>query len=285
MNIKEINTQKTLSPTQISLADYVINPYRGCEFGCFYCYSQENKNIKDIDFSNTLAVKINAPEILAKELKYTKPKMVLLGSTCECFQYAEIKYKITEKILNILNSYNIPVTILTKSHLIKDYLEIITRNPNNKVYFTLNFHNQSLINAFEKASSPLAARLETLKEILNHNINLRIHIGPYIPQVCEFENITAILPKEVKEIDIELYHYKMGNFLKILEITENTLGHEQMQNLQNVYKNKDLYLNYASQLKEKIKSSTFYQKHKVFYIVPDYDKFYSPMINYEKTIL
>ena len=72
MQIKLIQTQKALSPTQIKLADYVINPYRGCEFGCLYCYANENKNIRE-GSGRILSVKINYPEILEKELRLKKP--------------------------------------------------------------------------------------------------------------------------------------------------------------------------------------------------------------------
>jgi DNA repair photolyase len=150
MEIKIIHTQKVLSKTQISLADYVINPYQGCEFGCVYCYSQENKNLKNKNFFQFLGVKINAPSVLEKELKINKPKRVLLGSTTECFLYQELKYKITQKILFLLNKHHIPYTILTKSSLIKNFLSLIRKNKDNKIFFTLNFSSDYFIKLFEK---------------------------------------------------------------------------------------------------------------------------------------
>ena len=131
METKLIQTQRVLSPTQIALADCVINPYRGCSFGCSYCYSQENKNIK-LSGLMTVGVKINADSILEKELKYKKPKRVLLGSTTECFQNLELEYKVSERILELLNSRNIPYTILTKSDLIRHYLNLVSGNKENK---------------------------------------------------------------------------------------------------------------------------------------------------------
>ena len=218
MQIKTITTQKVLSPTQISLADYVINPYKGCEFGCLYCYAQENKNIDKNIFFESLSVKINAPEILERELKYKKPKRVLLGSTTECFPAEEKKFKVTEKILKILNAKNISYTILTKSHLISDYLELIMQNPKNKIFFTLNFQSDKLIRLFEQKSSSLNQRLETIGKIITAKINLRIHIGPFIPYICDLEKILKLLSEGVKEIDIELYHKKQGNFSQIIEV-------------------------------------------------------------------
>ncbi|MEM7816428.1 MAG: radical SAM protein, partial [Candidatus Aenigmatarchaeota archaeon] len=218
MKIKIIKTQKVLSPTQISIGDYVINPYRGCEFGCLYCYSQENKNLQKSNFYNFLGIKINAHLVLERQLYYINPKRVVLGSTTECFQYKELEYKITERILEVLNKYKIPYTILTKSHLIKNYLHLIAQNPKNKIYFTFNCNSDEIIKILEKRSPNIKERLEAIEEILRKNINLRLHIGPFIPYISNLEEILKKIPKEIKEIDIELYHYKMGNFKEMLEV-------------------------------------------------------------------
>jgi len=76
MEIKLIKTQKVLAPTQITLAPFCINPYRGCEFGCLYCYTRLTKASKRD--KETLGIKINAPLILEKELKYRNVEKVIL---------------------------------------------------------------------------------------------------------------------------------------------------------------------------------------------------------------
>jgi len=85
MKIDLIHTERVLSHTQIKIADYVINPYRGCSVGCLYCYGRENKNIKKNDLLNSLGVKNNLVSVLERELTYKRPKRVLLGSITECF--------------------------------------------------------------------------------------------------------------------------------------------------------------------------------------------------------
>jgi DNA repair photolyase len=285
MEIKLINTQKALSATQIQLADYVINPYRGCEFGCIYCYSQENKNIKNTDFFNSLCIKINIADVLKKQLQYTRPKRVLLGSTTECFQYQEIRSGLSKEILETLNKENIPYTILTKSHLIKNYLALIQKNSGNKIYFTFNFSSERDIKIFENLSSPLKERLKTIEEIIKNNIRLRIHIGPFIPYVCELEKIIKLLPQGINEIDVELYHHKMGNFEKISVVIEKEFGPEIKKQFCSVYKDKESYLKFAKTLKEEIKKVKNLIQPKFFYIVPDFDQFYNLMVNYdEKTV-
>ncbi|UCD15167.1 MAG: hypothetical protein JSV34_05465 [Candidatus Omnitrophota bacterium] len=285
MEIKLINTQKVLSPTQISLADYVINPYRGCEFNCLYCYGQFNKNTKGN--KKSLGIKINAPVALERELKYRKPRRILFGSTTECFQYQELTYKISENLLSILNSRKIPYTILTKSHLIKNYLPLIARNPKNKIYFTLNCSSDKTINLLEEKSPSLEERLQAIREIIKWNISLRLHIGPFIPYISSFEDIMNIAPAQIREIDVELYHHKMGNFSEILRRIKKHLNTDTAKKLIHVYLNELNYLSFAKTLEETIKSEHRKKKYKckVFYIVPDFNEFYKSSINYETELI
>ncbi len=281
MGIKIINTQRVLSPTQITLADYAINPYRGCEFGCIYCYVQENKNIK----FNTgcLGIKINAPYILEKELRYKAPRRIVLGSSTECFQYKEIQYRITERILNLLNSQNIPYTILTKSHLIKNYLPLISANKKNKIYFTLNFHSDELIKAFEEKSPLIKHRLLTLRKIREYTIPLRIHIGPFIPYVSNLIKIVSLVSDITDEINVELYHHRMGNFPKILEVTEKIFGKTTRNQLFSVYESEDNYLKFAKNIQEKISNLQGKIPVKFFFIIPDFGDYYNSRIDYHES--
>jgi len=280
MQVKIIQTQRVLSPTQITLADYTINPYRGCSFGCAYCYGRENKNMKDKNFSS-IGIKINAPQILKQELKIKTPRHVLLGSTTECFQYQEKQCQITEKILKILNENKISYTILTKSHLIGDYLNLIGKRKENKIYFTLNFHSDQIVRAFEPNSSTIKQRLKTIHKIIKRKIPLRIHSGPFIPYVSKLDEILKILPKEIKELDIEMYHKKQGNFKEILKKTKTHLGPKIAEKLESVYKSKTNYLEFVNKLERKITKQATFKKIRTFLIVPDFDKFYNSKIRYE----
>ena len=278
-----INTQRVLSPTQISIADYVINPYRGCEFACAYCYARENKNIK---FGNhlSLGVKLNAPEILRKELLCKRPKRVLLGSTTECFQRREKEYKITEKILLTLNRQKIPYTILTKSHLITGYLNLISPNPLNEIFYTLNIADESLINALEEKSSSLEKRLAAMDKIIKAGINLRAHIGPFIPYVSSLDDIISILPKKIEKINVELYHHKMGNFKRVLCLIEKKLGKSAAEKISSVYKDKKSYCVFAAALGEKIRLFKTKTGKRFFYLIPGFDTFYTKEADYETEI-
>ncbi|MDD4183322.1 MAG: hypothetical protein PHT53_05840 [Candidatus Omnitrophica bacterium] len=282
MDIKLINTQKALSPTQITLADFCINPYRGCEFSCLYCYSQENKNIKNRKNLQEIGVKINIEEVLRRQLKFINPKRVLLGSITECFQYAELKYRLSEKVLKTLNEFGIPYTILTKSHLIKEYLGLIAKNKQNKIYFTINCEP---IKFLELKSSTLAQQIKTINEIRKVNIDLRIHVGPFVPYLSTLDELKKIIPPGTKELDIEFYHHKMGNFEKILTAIENNFGQELKAKISSVYENKNNYLKFSNKLKnDLINFKQNFNDISLFYIVPDFDVFYNKNIDYERKL-
>ncbi|MFH1771919.1 MAG: radical SAM protein [Candidatus Omnitrophota bacterium] len=280
MEIKLIQTQKVLCPTQISIADYVINPYRGCGFKCLYCYSRENKNIKNGYDRGRLGVKENSPQILQRELRYTRPKRVLLGSVTECFQEAELKYKVTEKVLNILNEYSIPYTILTKSHYITRCLSLISKNKKNKIYFTLSPFPGDTLRLFEKKSPAVLERIKAIEDILRAGIDLRLHLGPFIPFVSDLDYSFGLIPKKAKEIEIELYHNTMGNFNKILSIVRKNLRCECAGNLESVYSSRESYLKYSENLKGHALKKVKGKDIKLFYIVPDFNDYYSSRIDY-----
>jgi len=272
MDIKEIKTQCALSPTNIPLADYVINPYRGCEFGCLYCYTQENKNIGKGKLTEALAIKINIIEVLKKELSTKKIRRILLGSTTECFQPCEKDFHLTEKIMLILNEKKIPFTILTKSALIGNYAPAIAANKNNKVFFTINFADEKTIKKIEQNSSPLNERLTAINTLISHGVNVRMHIGPFIPFLSDLIALVNITPNGISEINIELYHHKLGNFEKISSIEPR---------LKKIYASRQNYDTFCLQLKTEISGLSRKRGLRFFFIAPDFDQFYQNSIDYE----
>ncbi|MBU1062350.1 MAG: hypothetical protein KJ952_06515, partial [Candidatus Omnitrophica bacterium] len=126
---KTVKISRILNPTSIDLGEYVINPYMGCEFACLYCYVRFNKVIsrKKDPWGTYVDIRVNAPKLLEKELLLKKPSSVLLGSTTECFQDIEKKYKITKQILEILNRYKVYFTILTRSTYLREYIGLLNK--------------------------------------------------------------------------------------------------------------------------------------------------------------
>ncbi|RKY41254.1 MAG: hypothetical protein DRP81_08590 [Candidatus Omnitrophota bacterium] len=281
MKIKLIKTQRVLAPTQITLAPFCINPYRGCEFGCLYCYTKLTK-IAQRD-KETLGVKINAPLILEKELKYRNVEKVILGSSCECFTYAELTYGISKKIIQILNKNNISYTILTKSPLIQKYLSLIKVNKKNCIFFTFNFSKEKIKSLIEENSPSLKRRLAVIREIKRVGIPLRIHIGPFIPYLSSLEEIFPLIKGLTTEVNIELYHSKMGSFFEILEKIKK-VDEGLSKSIENIYRDRESYYNFSEKLKETTLQLNKKYNFKLYFIIPDFDKFYNSKITYESTI-
>jgi DNA repair photolyase len=282
MDIKLITTHKVLSPTLMTVADYAINPYRGCEFNCLYCYAQFTKTAQK--GKNSLGVKENAPYILEKELKNRKVKSVVLGSSCESMTYAEKEHRITEKILEILNTHEIPVTILTKSPFITEYADLISKNSQNRIFFTYNFSDETVKTMFEQSSPGLAQRIKAMAIIREKGIRLRAHIGPYIPYVSDLHDIFEQLATVSDTVNIELYHNKMGNFDEIISRLKSR-DRQIAENLYNVYTSKTNYYDFSRMLKKDILDLNRTYGFTVYYIEPQYGDYYNSQIDYEHPLI
>ncbi|MBW8906704.1 MAG: radical SAM protein, partial [Betaproteobacteria bacterium] len=111
--------------------DTSINPYRGCEHGCIYCYARPSHAYLELspglDFETKLFAKTNAAELLRAELARPgyRPSPIALGANTDCYQPIERKYKITRQILEVLAECNHPVTMVTKSALVERDLDVL----------------------------------------------------------------------------------------------------------------------------------------------------------------
>jgi len=283
MKINLIKAERILSPTQISLAQYTINPYRGCPFGCIYCYAQQNKAIKkkELTWGEFIDVKINCVELLKKEICGKNIKMVLLGSTVECYPPQENKFMLTKGVIETLNSNDIAVTILTKSALIKRDLTLLSKFKQNKIYLTVNFDSEDTKRIFEPQSSSLRQRILLLKEIQNYGISCRVHISPLIPFIQNISEIYSMVEKYTNEISIELYNFKMGNWIEIKEIIRKNLEVEILNKIEDVISCDKNYEEFVEELQKQIKKLVEISGKKIVLIVPALKDFYSSGVSYE----
>src|SRR3989344_4278008 len=118
MEIKEIQAKSILVKSKLPESDYVINCYTGCGFGCSYCYASFMGRFvgkKTTDWGEYIYAKVNAPELLEKEILKLKDKgkgiNVLFSSVTDPFQAVEVKYKLSEKCLKVLTDYGFKGTV------------------------------------------------------------------------------------------------------------------------------------------------------------------------------
>jgi len=247
MFCSEIFAEKILSRTQITLADYVINHYVGCQFGCLYCYARYSKRCQKHkrEWGTFVDVKINAPELLEVELSKLKvtPKKILIGSITEVYQPLEKKYGLTRKILKILAARQIQPIILTRSSLILRDLDILKTIPAATIFFTLTNPNYDMINLFERNTDTYSRRIETMTALAQAGINVWAHIGPIIPFFTDILQIINDLRGIVRKIEFENLNKNSAPFTELLGLLKS-LDIRAATQVEDLYKSEDIYNDY-----------------------------------------
>ena len=178
MEVKEVKCKTIMSKSGLHDSDFSINPYRGCEHNCVYCYAPFVIREKR-PWGTFLDVKTNAADVLSKEILKNKSGNILISSVTDPYQSLEKKYKITREVLKKLNK-NFFVSILTKSALVLRDLDLF-RKLNCEVGMTITTLDGSMAKIFEPNSSPPEERLDALSYIKVSGIKTYIFFGPLLP--------------------------------------------------------------------------------------------------------
>ncbi len=176
--------------------DRSINPYRGCEHGCVYCYARPTHCFlglsAGLDFETRLYAKTNAAEALERELadpKY-KPATIALGTNTDPYQPVERRYAITRSILEVLERMSHPVGIVTKSALVLRDLDILARMAERglaKVAVSVTTLDRRLARAMEPRASTPERRLEALEKLSAAGVPTAVMVAPVIPALNDSE--------------------------------------------------------------------------------------------------
>lgn len=183
--IKEIKVKSVLTKSGIPGADYCINPYVGCFHGCRYCYATFMKRFTNHTepWGGFVDVKINAAEVLEKQLKRAEKGSVIISSVTDAYQPIEARYKITRKCLEVLLQYQhqFSVDILTKSPLVLRDMDLIKRFKDIYVGITITTDDEDMRKVFEPNAPSISARINALKKLHDNGIETYAFIGPVLP--------------------------------------------------------------------------------------------------------
>jgi DNA repair photolyase len=209
--IREITCQSILSRSQIPLGDAVINPYRGCAWGCLYCYVRKNKQVmkRAEAWGTYVDIKVNARQMLMRQLEEERPKRVVLGSTTEVYQPIEEKYGLTRSIIELLNEKRIPVTIMTRSPGIARDCALIAENPDPVVYFTVTPLDESVRAYLEGAAPQNPKRQRAIEALIGKNILVHVYLNPLIPYAFCVDALFQWASKTVEYLDMETLNPQM----------------------------------------------------------------------------
>src|SRR5271167_4883888 len=176
--------------------DRSINPYRGCEHGCVYCFARPTHAYlglsPGLDFESKLFMKPNAAELLERELSAPgySPKTIAIGTNTDPYQPIERRYQIMRRILEVLDRAGHPVGIVTKSALVLRDLDILTRMAKRdlvKVAISVTTLDPKLARLMEPRASTPPRRLGALRELVKAGVPASALVAPVIPALNDAE--------------------------------------------------------------------------------------------------
>ena len=183
MKIRSIYCKTALSASKLPGLDYSLNPYRGCEHNCAYCYVPNVLKISRENWGEFVDIKVNIPLILSKELKRKKPGIVAISTVTDPYQSVEKKYKLTLYCLEQLLRYDFPVSIHTKSHLVLRDIDLLTQFSNAEVGITVTTPYDYESKILEPKASSISNRLDAVKKLNDCGIKTFIFFGPIYPTI------------------------------------------------------------------------------------------------------
>src|SRR3954453_6112547 len=176
--------------------DRSINPYRGCEHGCIYCFARPTHAYlglsPGLDFESKLFVKPEAADLLAKELAAPgyQPKVIAIGTNTDPYQPIERRYQVMRRILEVLDAAGHPVGIVTKSALVARDIDILARMAERKlakVALSVTTLDPQLARTMEPRAATPSRRLETLRLLSQAGIPTTVMVAPVIPALNDME--------------------------------------------------------------------------------------------------
>lgn len=182
IEIKEVQAKSILNKSKVF--DYCLNPYTGCQISCAYCYARlfmSRYSGHKEPWGQFVDIKVNAPELLKKQLEKAKRGTVWISSVCDPYQPLEIRYRLTRKCLEILLEKQFPLNIQTKSRLILRDIDLLQQFHDIEVGFTITTDDENIARTFESRASSVKERLNALAEIHGRGIKTFAFIGPLLP--------------------------------------------------------------------------------------------------------
>lgn len=176
--------------------DQSLNPYRGCEHGCIYCYARPAHayvNLSPgIDFETKIFYKLNAAQLLEQAFnkKNYQCKTIVIGANTDPYQPAEAKFKITRQILEVMQRYQHPIAIITKNSLLLRDLDILADMATKnlvRVAVSVTTLSRELKPILEPRTSTPKARLRAIHDLSNANIPVTVMAAPMIPMINDAE--------------------------------------------------------------------------------------------------
>jgi len=173
-----------------------VNPYRGCQHGCAYCYARTTHEYlgwgAGSDFETRLVAKVNAPELLERSFtrRGWRGESVTFSGVTDCYQPIEATYRLTRGCLEICRRYRNPISIVTRGRLVlrdAELLAALNADAGATVYFSIPFANDADARAIEPFAPPPSKRFETLAALRDAGVPVGVMVAPIIPGLNDMQ--------------------------------------------------------------------------------------------------
>jgi len=185
---------------------FSVNPYRGCEHGCIYCYARPSHEYlgfsAGLDFESKIMVKTDAPQLLEEAFRDPsfEPQVIALSGNTDCYQPVERKLKLTRACLEVFLKYKNPVGIITKNALILRDLDLLKELATHNlvaVHVSITSLDPTLISRMEPRTSTPENRLKAVRTLADAGIPVGVNCAPMIPGLTD-EEIPEILRRSAE---------------------------------------------------------------------------------------
>ena len=248
VKVREINCKTILNKS--SLSDFTLNCYVGCSHCCLYCYARYMKKFKERpeEWGKFVDVKINAPEILTKQIKKIKPpKEVYMSTVCDGWQPLEAKYRLSRACLKILLEAGFSVSILTKSSLIFRDFDLLSAYKTSSLGMTITTLDPKLKKALEPYTSEPRDRLNILKKAWERGIETWAFLGPLVPGFTDTESNLEEVFSGLKDLDLNhIYIDRLNQRWGVLESLKKGLEGEDPKKVRLLLSNCTSYTKYQN---------------------------------------
>lgn len=186
---------KTSTPGM--MFSYSINPYRGCQHACVYCFARGTHEYLGYDsgrdFESRIVVKMNAAAVLREQLRKPswKRDLILLGTACDPYQQAELKYGITRQLLEVMTDFAQPVSMLTKSPAVVrdvDVWQRLASAAQAQIAFSIPTLDEVIWKKMEPGTAKPMKRFEALRTMTEAGIPCGVMLAPIIPSLTDDEH-------------------------------------------------------------------------------------------------
>ncbi len=210
MIIREVYARTILSRSKVF--DYVVNPYVGCQHGCTYCYARFMKRFTGHKepWGEFVDVKINAPDLLQREVGKMPPGRVWVSGVCDPYQPLEKTYELTKKCLEILVRHDWPITIQTKSSLVLRDVNLIRGTDKIEVGLSVTTGDEGVRRLFEPGAPSIEERIKALEELHLAGVRTFAMIAPLLPKA---EELAIRLSRKVDYVLIDRMNYHYGDWV------------------------------------------------------------------------